>query len=131
VKLSKNPIKNTRLHETKTVIALFLMLTFAVSLVALPAANAHTPPWEIQSYLNIHVAPNPVGLGQQVYIVMFTTWSLPGADYNNDIRFHDFKLTITKPNGDTEIKTYDVVPDSGGSVFTLYTPDQVGTYTLL
>jgi outer membrane protein assembly factor BamB len=116
---------------TATAVSLFLMLAIAVSLIALPAANAHSPPWTIQSYLNIHVAPNPVGRGQQATIVMFTTWALPGASIGNDIRFHNFKLTITKPNGDTEIQTYDVVPDSGGSVFTVYTPDQIGTYTLL
>jgi outer membrane protein assembly factor BamB len=124
-------MKFSRSKTTATLIALLLMLIIAISLIALPAANAHTPKWTIQSYLNIHVAPNPVGVGQQVYIVMFTTWALPGASVGNDIRFHDFKLTITKPDEHTEVMNFPVVPDSGGSVFTLYTPDQIGTYTLL
>jgi outer membrane protein assembly factor BamB len=117
--------------DNATVISMLLMSIIAISLVVSPAANAHTPPWTIQSYLNIHVAPNPVGVGQQLYIVMFTTWALPGASIGNDIRFHDFKLTITKPDQHTEVMNFPVVPDSGGSVFTLYTPDQIGTYTLL
>jgi outer membrane protein assembly factor BamB len=116
---------------TATAISLFLILAMTFSLVASPAANAHTPKWTIQSYVNIHVAPDPVGVGQQVYIVMFTTWALPGATIGNDVRFHDFKLTITKPNQETEVMNFPVVPDSGGSVFTLYTPEQTGTYTLL
>jgi outer membrane protein assembly factor BamB len=62
---------------------------------------------------------------------MFTTWSLPGASLDNDIRFHNFKLTITKPDGTKEIKDWPVVPDPGGSAWILYTPDQLGTYTLL
>jgi hypothetical protein len=74
---------------------------------------------------------NPVGVGQQVYIVMFTTWALPGAAIGNDIRFHNFKLTITTPNGSKEVRNYPVVPDSGGSVFTFYTPTEIGTYSLL
>ena len=121
--------KPSNLIRTATII--FLALTLTIPFILLPTANAHTPPWKIQPYLKIHVAPNPVGLNQPVYIVMFTTWALPGADYNNDIRFHDFKLTITKPNNTTEVIEWAVVPDSGGSVFTSYTPDQLGTYKLL
>ena len=129
--LPKNPIKHNRLYEAKTAIALLLMLTFAFALVVLPAANAHTPKWTIQPYLNIHVSPNPAGVDQQMYIVMFTTWALPGADYYNNVRFRDFKLTITLPDKTTEVKNYPVVTDSGGSIFFYYTPTQVGTYTLL
>ncbi len=114
-----------------TAIAIIMALTFTTSLVALPIAYAHTPAWKIATYVNIHVNPNPVGIGQEVYIVMFTTWALPGAILQNDIRFHDFKLTITKPDGTTEIMQWPVVPDSGGSAWTAYTPNQVGTYQLL
>jgi len=64
-------------NKAATVVSLFLMLAMAISLVALPAANAHTPPWTIATYLKIHVNPNPVGVGQETYIVMFTTWALP------------------------------------------------------
>ncbi len=118
--------------RSKRTVTIALMLTFivSISLLLLPIANAHTPKWTIQPYLYIHVAPNPVGIGQQTYIVMFTDWALPGAGYFNDIRFKDFKLTITKPDGHTETKDWPIVPDSGGSVFFFYTPDQLGTYTL-
>ena len=131
-KLTKNSLKTSFLrNKTTNAIALFLMLTVTVTLVALPLASAHTPKWTIQPYLNIHVAPNPVGVGQQLYIVMFTTWALPGADYYNDVRFRDFKLKITMPDGTTDVRNYPVVTDPGGSIFFLYTPTQVGTYTLL
>ena len=120
-----------RRNKVNSAIAIILLSTITLTLIALPIAHGHTPKWTIQPYLNIHVAPNPVGVGQQLYIVMFTTWALPGADYYNDVRFRDFKLTITKPNGTTEVKNYPIVTDSGGSIFFLYTPTEVGTYTLL
>jgi len=124
-------LKFDRRKSKATIVALFLLFAMAVSLVALPAATAHDPPWKIATYVKIHVNPNPVGVGQETFIVMFTTWALPGAAVGNDIRFHDFKLTITKPDGTKEIKDWPVVPDSGGSAWIVYTPDQLGTYTLL
>jgi hypothetical protein len=119
----------TRKNKT-TISAGFSLLIITVTLLATPLASAHTPTWSIQPYLYIHVAPNPVGISQQVSIVMFTTWALQGADYYNDIRFHNFKLTINKPDGTQEVKSYPVVTDSRGWIFLDYTPKQIGTYTL-
>jgi hypothetical protein len=42
-------------NKTAIAITLFLMATIAVTLVALPAANAHDPPWEYVTYC--YVAP--------------------------------------------------------------------------
>jgi hypothetical protein len=58
---------------------------------------------------------------------MLLNWVWPGALIWNDIRPHGYQLTITKPDGHTEVNTYDPY-DSGSSRFILYTPDQVGTY---
>jgi hypothetical protein len=67
-------------------------------------------------------------MGQSAFVVVFIYKVLPGAMLGNDIRFHDYKLTITKPDGTTETKTWAVVTDTASSQFTLYTPTQVGTY---
>ena len=129
LKMSVSTFKILR-NRTAMITGLLAVIIIATMLVV-PLANAHTPKWSIQPYLYIHVAPNPVGVGQQTSILMFTTWTLPGADYYDDIRFHDFKLTITKPDGTTEVKNYPVVTDSRGLIFFSYTPTQVGTYSLL
>lgn len=113
-----------------TVIALFLVLTVAVTLVALPDAYAHTPPWNIPSFAYVVVAPNPVGAGQTVQIYMWVDTPMPNAAVTNDIRRHGYTLTITKPDGTTETQTWGVVSDSTGIQFYKYTPDQVGNYTL-
>ena len=50
-------------NKTTLLIALFLMLTMTVSMVALPAANAHNndlnDQWIYQFYARISVAPDP------------------------------------------------------------------------
>jgi hypothetical protein len=131
-----HPKKYRRKRELKrskiaTLVALFLLFAMTISLFALPAANAHTPTWTIATYVKLHIAPNPVGVNQDMFIVMFTTWALPNAALQNDIRFHNFKLTITAPDGTKEIIEFPIVGDPGGSVTTKYTPSQVGNYTLL
>jgi predicted nucleic acid-binding Zn ribbon protein len=50
MKERKRKMQISRNRTKATMIALFLVLTIAVTLVALPAANAHTPPWTSQTY---------------------------------------------------------------------------------
>jgi hypothetical protein len=128
--------------------ALFLMFAMTFSLVALPAANAHTPAWSIPTYAYIVAAPNPVGVGQPVHVYMWldpvygaagggsTTaigWNAStaaGALSANSYRFHNYKLTITDPNGITTTQTFDIVWDTTSNQYTVFTPDKAGTYTL-
>jgi outer membrane protein assembly factor BamB len=125
-------MKNAK-DKTAIAVALFLTFAMAFSLVALPVANARDPPIEIHTFAYILAAPNPVGVGQKVDIIMFVDKTPGGrgaAAVGNDIRFHDYKLTITKPDGTTETKTWDIVWDPTSSQYTPYTPDQTGEYTL-
>ena len=112
-------------------LALFLILAMSVPLAALPVADAHTPPYVYATYPKIHVAPALVGVNENVEIVGLMDWALPGADYLNTIRFKNIKITITKPDNTTYVKKWAYAPDSGGSVFFLYKPDQVGVYNVL
>ncbi len=114
--------------KRSTTLALFLVLTIAVPLLALPSVNAHDPAWNIPTFAYIQVAPNPVGVNQQVFATFWLDKVLPSALATNDIRFHNYKLTITKPDSTTEIKTFPVVMDTTSSQYTLYTPTQIGTY---
>jgi hypothetical protein len=116
--------------KATSAIALFLVLTFAVSLIALPLADAHTPAWEFTTYAYISVAPNPVGVNQQVLIVFWLDLVIQGASLDNNIRFHNYQLTITKPDNKTETITVGTVTDPTSSTFYPYTPDQTGTYIL-
>src|SRR3989339_675725 len=130
--MSKNSVKNTKSLKNKSTasIALFLMLTIAVTLVALPVANAHTPPWTIVSYAYLQAGPNPVGVGQTVLILMWVDGPMRNAALENDIRRHDYTLTITAPDGTTEVRNWPIILDPTSTQFIRYTPTQVGTYTL-
>jgi outer membrane protein assembly factor BamB len=117
--------------KSKTaLIALFLMSAMAISLVALPTANAHTPTWNVPSFAYLVTVPNPVGAGQRVSIMMWVDLPMPNAAVENDIRRHDYKLTITKPDNTTQTFDWPVVDDSTGVQWFPYTPEKAGIYTL-
>ena len=104
------------------------MLTISGTLVTLPTANAHTPPWTIQPHAYLVLAPDPVGVGQETFAVFWLDWMPTGASGIAGDRWQGFKLEITKPDGNTEtLGPY--ISDPIGTNFALYTPDQVGTYT--
>jgi outer membrane protein assembly factor BamB len=114
-------------NKTGIAIATFLMLTIAVTLVALPAANAHTPPWTISTYAFLSVEPNPVGVGQTAYIGFWVDKVPPTAVFNYGYHWHNMTVTVTKPNGDVQtLKMAD--SDAVGGTWASYVPDQVGTY---
>jgi outer membrane protein assembly factor BamB len=118
-------------NKTKaTLISLFLMFAMAFSLIALPAANAHTPAWEIATFAHIHVTVNPIGVGQTTFIYMFLTPTYPDESLENNYRFHNFKLIITKPDNTTETITFEYVSDPTSNQGYAYVPAQVGKYTL-
>ena len=101
-------------------ITFVLMLTMAVSLVAIPTVNAK------RTYPYIGAIPNPVGAGEQVLLHIGITdqsdWEQGG--------WEGLTVTITKPDGTTETigpYTTDLTGGTGG----VYTPDQVGTYKLV
>jgi hypothetical protein len=100
-----------------------------ISLVALPAANAHDPKWNIPSFAYIVAQPDPVGVNQPVKIYMWVDTPMPNAAATNDIRRHDYKLTITAPDETTEVEEWPIVEDTTGVQYYSYTPSQTGTYT--
>jgi hypothetical protein len=115
-------------NKTAITMAILLVLTFTISLVALPASNAHTPAWKMETWAYISVAPNPVGVGQKVFINMWVDKPMPEATVFNDIRRHNYQLNITKPDGQILKQTFDL-SDTTGVQFYTYSPDQVGVYS--
>ncbi len=121
--------RKSLLRNRTAAITIFLMLSISAPLVILPFAKAHTPPQDIITYAYLSVAPNPIGIGQRLFVVMWLDSVLPGAAVENDIRFHDFTLTITKPDGTTQVEEWPVVSDTASSQAYLYYPDKAGNYT--
>ena len=118
--------------EKKSIIALIFasILSLSSFAVIIPLTFAHNPAWEIESYAYVVAAPNPVGINQNVYVTMWVDWPLPGANMGNDVRRHDYSLTITKPDSTEQILEWPIVDDTTSVQFAVYVPDQVGVHTL-
>jgi outer membrane protein assembly factor BamB len=109
------------------------MFAIAFSLFSLPAADAHTPPWEIKTYAYLNLAPDRVGVGQTIFVVMWSSALLPGAALTNDIRWQGYTVTVTKPDQKTETlgPPEGFTADPTSTIYTTYTPDKAGTYTFV
>ncbi len=127
-------------------IAVILTVSIGTSTMLVPNVSAHDPGWQIPTYAFIVAAPSPIGVGQTAHIYMWldcvfgaaggTTADIgtngstaSAALLANNYRFHNYKLTITAPDGTSTTQTFDVISDTTSSQFTKITPDQVGTYT--
>jgi len=118
MKLGKNSLFAT--------LAIALLLASA-ALAVLPLADAHTPAWNIPTYIYVTAQPTPVGVGQQIFI----TWTMdippPTAAGVGGDRWQGYTIKVTRPDGTIEnLGPYTSDP-TGGS-YALYTPNQQGTY---
>lgn len=118
--------KNRRLAVA---IVTILSISLLTSMILLPTALAHTPAWNITTHAYVAVFPDPIGVGQTAYVDMWLDKVIDGADLSNDIRFHNYQLTITAPDGTTQSKTFDTISDPTSNYVYAFTPTQVGTYT--
>ncbi len=114
-------------------ITIAMILTISIGTIAtlLPTTQAHDPPIEWPTYALISAAPNPVGVGQNVNVFLMLTNYYFGSQYGTDnLRFHNYKLTITAPNGEVTTQTYETIRDTTAAQLATFTPNQVGTYNL-
>lgn len=115
-----------------TLIALILMLTMLVSIfTVLPITNAHTPPWTFPTNAYVTCAPSPIGVGQYTSIIVWVDRYSPTAGGGAGQRWDGFKLVITKPDGTNETIGPWQCRSDVGSDYQTYSPDQVGTYTIV
>ncbi|XES78399.1 MAG: PQQ-binding-like beta-propeller repeat protein [Candidatus Bathyarchaeia archaeon] len=114
--------QNAQRKQAIFAIALTLLLTVSSFMTATPMANAKN----IETFAFLTVAPSPVGLNQQVTIVMWLSMPPPTASgYVGDHWI--FNVDVTKPDGSTQ-KLGPFESEAVGSSWTIYTPDQTGTY---
>jgi len=117
-------------NKTKAItIATFLVLTVTASLLALPLANAHTPPQHIPTWTYVGVTPDIIGVNQQVEIVFWQNFIPPTADGNYGDRWF-FYVDVMKPDG-TNDTFGPIKSDPVGGSWMLYIPTQLGNYTIV
>jgi len=124
-------MKNTSKKKLRiAVITTILLLVLTIPIFVLPA-QSHTPAWEIPTYAYIHVSPNPIGVGQTVNIIMFLDKLFDGAALVNNYRFHNYNLTIIKPDNSIETKVFDIISDTTSAQGHQYIPQEIGEYTFI
>jgi hypothetical protein len=121
-------MKNAKKFLT-SLIALILMLTMTIPLVELPVATAHDPPWVYPTW-GYCVVVNPViGVGQTEKIIFWINAIPPTANGQYGDRWK-YTVDIMKPDG-TNDTLGPIESDPVGSIYTMYTPAEVGNYTIV
>jgi hypothetical protein len=119
-------MKNKKLSAS-TIIVLLFALTLTAMTANIGTVNAAVA--EIDTYAFCYPLPDPVGVGQQVLVtyridkVSPTAVGTSGGDH-----FNNFKVTITTPDGQIEIKS-GLTTDATSGGWLTYNPTKVGTYT--
>jgi len=102
--------------------SLFLMLTMAVSIIAIPV-KAQAP--TLKTYPFVDAIPNPVGVGEDVLIRVGIFQQAAAVGYG----WEDLTVTVTDPDDKTTtLGPFDT--DSTGSTFYVTVFDEAGTYKL-
>ena len=112
-------------------IAIFLIISMGASMLLIPSANAHTPPWQIKTYALVEALPATTGVGQMVVVYAFLgNAPPPGSAAVNTYRFHDYTVIFVSPSGKTTTQHWDTIFDTTGAQTIPFTPDEVGTYNI-
>lgn len=87
---------------------------------------------EIPSFIYLQLTPNPAGVNQQVYVVVFFSTPPPtagglGYGVTPGDRYENVTVEITKPDGSKD-RLGPAVSDAVGGLYFVYTPDQIGNY---
>ncbi len=88
--------------------------------------SAH--PWNIPTEAFITVIPNPIGIGQMLYLTFGLTTPPPTANGIYGDRWQNMRVLISKPDGTWTISA-SIASDNTGRATYRYTPDQIGNFT--
>jgi hypothetical protein len=119
-------MKISRNKTTATMIALFLVLTIAATMIT--CANAQELTGTFSTYAFINVAPNPCGVGQTAVVQFWLSITPPNAEVQGGARWTDMAVSVIKPDGTTQTLG-SFTSDAVGSAATTYTPATTGNYT--
>jgi len=122
-------MKFSRNKAKVTAVIFVLVLTFSALLVALPTVVAHDPPWAVPTWCYISLTNPVIGIGQPTYVFFWLDSLPPTAQGAYGDRW-TFTVEVTKPDG-TKQTLGPFTSDPVGSGFISYTPDRVGTYSLV
>ncbi len=122
--------KNIKNQKSKILtVALIALLSFS-AIAVLQSANAHTPAWEVPTYAYLAASPDTVGVGEYTLLIMWLNTVVPTAGGTGGDAWRNFHINVTAPDG-TQTTLGPFTSGAVGTTFTTFTPDQVGTYSMV
>jgi len=123
-----------RKKKLQLTMAFVLILTITTAFMAVFPVGAQPDLTDgsttVPTFLMLSAAPNPIGVGQTLYINPFLTKPpLTGGMGTTGVMYQGITVEITKPNG----QTFTLGPfttDATGGTYTNTVPDVVGEWTL-
>ena len=121
-----------KIQGTKTLstIALILILTVSAIMASMPITNGHSPSWNIPTYAYLNIIPSTQQVNNWCEVVMWTNCVPPTAGGAYGDRWYNFRINVTAPDG-TKTQLGPFTSDQLGSMFTIFTPTQVGNYSMV
>ena len=112
----------------KNKMAIGLALLLIISMTASMIVNNTAEAMELEMTLLLTVNPDPVGVGQTVYVNAFFTHTMPTSTGMYGDRHEDITIVVTNTEGQS--KTYGpFIADSTGGTWCSFVPTEVGNYT--
>jgi len=77
------------------------------------------------------LSPNPIGVGQELTMLLFNPVPPPASLDENDVRW-EYSVTVTDPDGNTATlpASGTIKSDATGTAYMKYTPTKVGNYSI-
>ena len=114
-----------------TVILLaILVVPMTIQLSTTTTTQAAVAPINIPVPLMVYAEPNPVGIGQPVYISMFFTKPLSTGAAFGGTTYTNMSLNIVKPDGTNKTMGPFTSDTTGGVGGISFTPEVTGNYTV-
>ena len=120
---------NLKTKTSAIAIAILLIISIGASMMLLPTTSAHSPAWQVPTFAYVQALPNPIGVGQTATVYMWLANTYADALKTNDYRFHNYKLTITAPDGTVTTQSFANIMDPTSNQPYRFTPTQLGTYS--
>ena len=114
---------------TISVIAVLIISTF-ITIFPVGAQDLTDGTTYLPTFLQLSAAPNPVGIGQTLYVNTFMTQPpAAGGFMGTGVTYEDIVVEVTKPNG--AVVEYEMQPtDTTGGTYFNFAPDLLGDWTL-
>jgi outer membrane protein assembly factor BamB len=117
--------------KTTSLFALILMIVLIIPMIMqLPSTVKAASTLNVKTYLFVNAAPNPVGVGQTVFVSLFLDKPVPviGA-FGGGALLEDLTINIVRPDGHNDTLGPYTTDQTGGVGGITYVPDKTGEYT--